>query len=518
MRLIIVLFCLSSFFSYAQELKKYEALYNHWNIEGFLTQFNRNVDSVGIVIQKNEYHALIISFYGIINFHEFEKTGDSLYYQRVVNQYKYFSDSSKLHYFDNGNAVGLPYLFAFNGLKAPWYSGMTQGTAVSYLLRYYKLTQDHTALDLAQKLIRFMLKTEADGGTIGRTKEGLLWIEEYPNCKQSKSVLNGFLNGLIGLKEYLGFFPEDENAKMIHDSCYSALFSTLSEYDTPTWTNYNRNGKTVTNGYMRYQLSEFDQLLNLYGDSRFRDEMMIWSKLAVNKLCKELKFYKNPDFQYAIDLIDEDNRFEFSDSSNFSKSLVNTVDDYSHYIGAKFKKMNLSFNSKQSFTELLFSENFKSDKISVAAFLNGIEQVARVQIGENSISIEGIIPYDSLSVNFSKKIKKSNQLLAVNVFDKYNYLVPFFGVVNIKNKFTLEKGKAYRILFSGNNLSNGKAFYRHADINANLVKQKYKIENSFNLSEFIFTAPENGIYEFFISYSLNLPNSFIADFELIEDF
>jgi len=164
--LISFFLILASFFYFevnAQELNTYECLYNHWEIEGFLKQFDRGLDNEGIVVQKSQYHALIISFYGIINFHEFEKTGDSIYYHRVVNQYKYFSDSSKLRYFDDGNAVGLPYLFNFGDLKSPWYSGMTQGTAVSYLLRYYKLTKDKSALDLSQKLVRFMLKNEEDG-------------------------------------------------------------------------------------------------------------------------------------------------------------------------------------------------------------------------------------------------------------------------------------------------------------------------------------------------------------------
>ena len=516
--LLSLLFCFLHLSAKSQTLKPYELIYNHWEIEGFLKQFDRGLDSNGVVIQKNEYHALIICFYGIINFHEFEKTQDSIYYDRCVNQFKYFNDTSKLTYFDNGKSVGLPYLFAFNGLKAPWYSGMTQGTAASYLLRYYKLTGNSKALDLTEKIIRFMLKPESEGGTISCTKEGNSWIEEYPNCKSSKSVLNGFINGLIGLNEYLLFFPEDKEAKRIHDECYDALFNSLKDYDTPTWTSYNLNKKSVSNGYMRYQISEFENLYNIYGDERFRLQMAIWSKLAINKLCKKLTFYKFPNFEYAENLKNKgEGRFEFNQKEKYQESLVNKVHNYSGYKNGGFKKGDFKFDGQHYYCEIEFSDLLKSDKLSITASLKEVNSSVNHEFDGTKLTVYSINGFDRLAVKFAKKVKKNNQLIAVREYSRYTYNLPFFGVVDIKKKFNLVEGKKYRVVYAGENLIDGKVFYRSASTVQELSKKVFSLENNFSLSELNFTAPETGSYEMFISYSICLPNSFLDDFDLIPE-
>ena len=512
--LIVVTFL--SFGAKSQSLNTYECIYNHWNIEGFLTQFNRALDDEGIVIQKGEYHALIISFYGIINYHEFLKTNDSLYYHRVVNQYKYFKDTSKLRYFDNGESVGLPYLFAFNGLTPPWYSGMTQGTATSFLLRYYSMTNDETALDLSRKLVNFMIKDEKNGGTMGVTKEGLPWIEEYPNCEKSKSVLNGFINGLIGLREYLEFFPKDTVVREIHDNCYEAMFSSLNMYDTPNWTTYNRNNKSISNGYMRYQLSEFDHMYNIYGDERLKQQMAIWSKLAVNKLCKELTFYKAPRFEYAKKIDSKGGGlFEFRENEKFQASLENKVEKYSIYQNGGFKKGDFKFDGQQYYCEIEFSDLLKSDQLSITAYLNEMNSVVNYEFDGTKLTVFSVNGFDRLAIKFAKKVKKNNQLIAVNEYNRYNYQLPFFGVVDISKKFNLEAGKKYRIVYVGKNLIDGKVYYRIAPSTQELGKKNFLFSNYFDLQELNFIAPETGSYELFVSYSIYLPYSYLDDFDLI---
>lgn len=503
----------------SQELNTYEAIYNHWEIEGFLNQFNRAIDNEGIVIQKGEYHALIISFYGIINFHEFLKTNDSVYYHRVINQYKYFKDTSKILFFDNGQSVGLPYRKPYNGLAAPWFSGMTQGTAVSYLLRYYKLTGDRSALDLSKKLVKLMIKPEKEGGTLGLSKEGCLWIEEYPNSLRSKSVLNGFINGLIGLKEYLEFYPEDSEVRSVHDECFDAMFLSLKEYDTHSWTSYNRNGKSVSNGYMRYQLSEFDQLFNIYQDTRLIRQMKIWSKMAINKLCKELTFYKYPKFQYADYLKEiETDRFVFSEKERFENSLVNVIKDYEHYQNSRLKKMNFKLSSGHYYLELEFKEDLYSNNLNIEVFKGNEKINSKHVLKENKIIIWSSHSFNEVSISLGKRTKKSNCLIAVKLYDKYKYDLPFFGVINVKNNFTLDKGKKYRIVYSGDNIIDGQVFYRFANSKEELKKQKFQLDNYFELSDLDFLAPESGVYEFFISYSINTPESYIEGFSLLDNF
>jgi len=521
--LISFFLILASFFYFevnAQELNTYECLYNHWEIEGFLKQFDRGLDNEGIVVQKSQYHALIISFYGIINFHEFEKTGDSIYYHRVVNQYKYFSDSSKLRYFDDGNAVGLPYLFNFGDLKSPWYSGMTQGTAVSYLLRYYKLTKDKSALDLSQKLVRFMLKNEEDGGTIGKSIEGGVWIEEYPNSKSSKSVLNGFINGMIGLHEYVQYFPNDEQAKKIHDLSYSEMFKTLSAYDKPSWTSYNRNGKSVTNGYMRYQLSEFDHLYNIYKDDRFIKQMKIWSYFAINKLCKELTFYKNPKFEYA-QLVEKSNEnYVFSENDRFINSLVE-IESEIDKVGFFKKSKKIKIDNLASVNYLALSFN-KSIRLNPENFIieasSGKEKVdISIKVRDSSIIVESLDGFKNLTVKLPKELSKKSVYVNASIYNKYSYNLPFFGAVQLGTQEYFDFGDEVKVDFNLDATNDATCFYRFAKSVPDLGRQKYDILKSFNPKTETIRIPESGYYQFFISFPITNPEMNLGTLKLIKN-
>ena len=253
----------------------------------WINENDRSFDANGIVIQKKSYHALSIAGFGIMNYEDFVVSGDSSSYKNVINQYKYFCDSTKVVYTDNYKGMGLPYKFIFFDMKPPWYSGMTQGVAISFLLRYYKLTGDSNVLEKVRQLAWFMLQPVERGGTIGKTPEGFAFIEEYPNSKKNPQVMNGFINGLIGLKEYLNFFPEDTLARRIHDESYETMIKTFREYDTSNnWTNYNRLKKPVTNLYMRYQITELEFLYSIYSDYRLIKQMMIWSYFAYTNWTK----------------------------------------------------------------------------------------------------------------------------------------------------------------------------------------------------------------------------------------
>ena len=93
--LIIVALYLFSSNSLAQTLKPYECL-EHFSIESYINQDSRSIDSKGIITQKKQYHALTVSFYGIMSYENFIKTGDSIYYRQAIDQFNYFRDSSKL--------------------------------------------------------------------------------------------------------------------------------------------------------------------------------------------------------------------------------------------------------------------------------------------------------------------------------------------------------------------------------------------------------------------------------------
>lgn len=264
-------------------LKEYTCLTKFISVEGWEKEKNVGFDGACILKVQERYHPLSITQYGIVNYYRFLETGDSGYLDRFLSQVSYFKDPSKVNLLHNGKSIGLPYTFLFQDLKAPWYSGMTQGSAISFLLRYFEFSRDSTILPTVRKIAHLMLLPEQQGGAISKTPEGLTWIEEYPNSKRSRHVLNGFINAWIGLYEYCLFFPDDTLAFRICDESYYALTHSLDKYEGINGALYNRSKSYCTNSYVRYQILEMEQLYELTREEIFRRQMMAWSHMIYKK-------------------------------------------------------------------------------------------------------------------------------------------------------------------------------------------------------------------------------------------
>lgn len=104
----------------------------------------------------------------------------------------------------------LPYLFDFplhgdrsEVLRAPWYSGMAQGMALSVFARLHALEGRPEDLEVARSLFASLRPhgrktpwvTAADSA-------GYLWIQEYPG-RHPDDTLNGFNFALFGVYDYL---------------------------------------------------------------------------------------------------------------------------------------------------------------------------------------------------------------------------------------------------------------------------------------------------------------------------
>ncbi len=511
-KIYLIFFLLIQFNSISQKLSTYES-FSHFDVDKYLQQYSRELDREGIVIQKKEYHALTISIYGIMNYDAFIETGDSCYYTQTINQFKYFKDPSKLVFMDYGRSAGLPYNFNFKGMIAPWFSGMTQGTAVSFLLRYYKLTSDKFALELCEKLIHLMLKKEADGGTIGRTKEGGMWIEEYPNAIGSKSVLNGFINGLIGLHEYCVFFPNDKNAKAIHDSCYTEMIENLDKYDNPNTTTYSRSVGSISNSYLRYELEEFDHLYSLYKDERLRDQMKIWSRFAVNKFDNELQFLKQPKYQFATVLLNDPIKgiCKFDNYSLFSLGLVNAIS-----LDTNGKVMRYQLETASYYCEIeIPNSRIEPGKIKIETKYQGNKIKPNISYSKNRIIIQSSQPMNEIKIILPKKRAYKNILLSVKSYDYRTCELPMFGIYSNNKKYALGKNEKYLFQSEKKNLTNAKVFYRYTPFCGNPETVKFTIYQSFNLSEGSFSAPAEGEYHFFICYDLTHPFSSLGGLKLV---
>lgn len=486
----------------------------HFDVTKYTKAADRTFDTNGIIMQKKIYHPLTISIYGIMSYDAFIRTGDSTHYYAVLHQYNYFADPSKLIYSDSNQSVGLPYQVNFKEMKAPWFSGMTQGTAVSFLLRYYALTKNETALELSKKIIHLMLKKEEDGGTIGRTAEGGPWIEEYPRSKGSKSVLNGFINGWIGLHEYCLMFPQEREAAAIRDSCYDQMINNMFRFDTPTGTSYNRNGGGISNMYLRYEIQEFDHLYALLRDVRLRNQMRIWARMAKDKIDKETPFYTLPLYQYATQLPGNpaNDSCVFNDSKNFAAGL--TVQPAAR---TKRHKVEYKFNDDRYYCELQITggEAAKNRRITFEASKDGEEVPVQCTYGDNSIVIESSSPFDKLELKYPSKKYREQCTATLRAYDYRVGALPMFAFFNFSRIENIDKGKTCYFEFEGLNLTNATVYYRFGKDSKLMLQEEFKIQQTFLLKGGTFTAPETGVYEFFVSYDVTHPRSTISKLKLV---
>ena len=92
------------------------------------------------------------------------------------------------------------------GLKAPWYSGLTDGMALTLLCRAYVITGNDTYKSAAALLYESVIKPVSKGGSLITLQNGDLWIEEYVENRLSdeyqSKVLNGMIYATFGVLDY----------------------------------------------------------------------------------------------------------------------------------------------------------------------------------------------------------------------------------------------------------------------------------------------------------------------------
>ncbi|MFN8397554.1 MAG: D-glucuronyl C5-epimerase family protein [Bacteroidia bacterium] len=509
--------------SLAQTLPRYSCQSKHFDVDLWMKQYKRTFDQHGVVLQDSQYHPLSIAVFGIMKYDQYLSTHDTLDYRHVLNQYAYFSRPGNITWIDDDKGAGLPYRKPFKDMKVPWYSGMTQGVAISFVLRYYALTQDPTAKVLAQKLAYFMLRPVDEGGTIAITPEALTWIEEYPKSQKSTHVLNGFINGLIGLHEYLIFFPEDTLARAVHDRAYAAMVKSFPKYDTHDWTNYNRNMIPVSNQYMRYQLMELEHLYELYQDPALIRQMMIWASFAYLKRDKEIQFYRNPDFQYGHRM-QVDGTLEYAQDSLFFAAGFRSITKS----GTKEKSMRLPLSWRPNkpiaidlpwptpYLVIRLSNPLSDPRLSGKAVNDaGAPIPLEFSYEGDAIHVHSCASFSKVSLRIEGSRPKPRQIKDIEAFDPDNIQVPHFIFDTLSPTPELTKGQSYRLTFDAENTCDLTIFYKHSTKSGIVLKR-----TSWQADQFIadpgqpFIAPSDGYYKFFYAFRYVRPNPSFRNFEI----
>jgi hypothetical protein len=163
-----------------------------------------NADEDGIaytvVNGRNYYHPGNIADEGIRFVDSYVRTGKPWYLDGALLR---AIKLRELGIVQNG-ALFVPYQFNYSAerLKAPWVSAYSQGLALSFFVRLYRVTGDQADLDTAQQVFRSFRRLGASSAFwVSYVRSGELWLEEYPSSRPTH-VLNVFGFATFGLYDY----------------------------------------------------------------------------------------------------------------------------------------------------------------------------------------------------------------------------------------------------------------------------------------------------------------------------
>jgi hypothetical protein len=177
-----------------------------------------------------------VILYGLGNHDAFLNSRDARFYDQMMCSVHWLEN----HYVALGDGIGwaneedIP---AYH-LKAPWFSGLVQGLALSLLIRANILEPGPTRGRLIREIWKGFHVPIDKGGFCRQIENGAIY-EEYPG-PQLDCVFNGMCHSLIGLWEAWksDFVPEAEED---FDRGISGLRSLLPRFVYRDWSLYSLN-------------------------------------------------------------------------------------------------------------------------------------------------------------------------------------------------------------------------------------------------------------------------------------
>jgi hypothetical protein len=139
------------------------------------------------------------------------------------------------------------YFFRFGGGRAPWLSGLAQGTAMQALSRGSRFFNEPRYLDVARR----GLGAFSHGPPIGvRVRTGVGSHYLIYSFNPGLRVLNGFLQSLVGLYDYAEA-ANDDRARELFRSGDRQARREVPRHDTGSWSLYSAGGNESDAGYHR---------------------------------------------------------------------------------------------------------------------------------------------------------------------------------------------------------------------------------------------------------------------------
>ena len=170
------------------------------------------------------------------------------------------------------------YRFDRYGLRDRWVSALTQGQAISLLVRGASYTGRREYLDLAEHAVRAF--TASSLPIVWHGADGSVFFEEYP-CAPPAHVLNGALIAWLGLWDYARA-RDDVAVRSFCLRTIESMTTTLPRYELGDWTRYDvQQARPTSPHYQELHAALAETMARIFpGDVRWRARAQRWRRAA----------------------------------------------------------------------------------------------------------------------------------------------------------------------------------------------------------------------------------------------
>jgi hypothetical protein len=220
-------------------------------------------------------HPVAQAQYALANLNSYRLTGDRIYLDRATANAERLLDTRT----EIAGGWYYPYAFdwSFYGdtiCKAPWYSAMAEGQALSTFVRLYETTRDERWRVAADATFESLAMEPVAGSAFSSwvDSDHHLWLEEYPqpDIVSSEKVLNGHIFAIFGLVDYWNLTHDQRVHRLIDGAVTTVQDTMLTGFRQPAWSSfYSMRHRQTNPSYHKIHVRQFLELFQLTHRARF---------------------------------------------------------------------------------------------------------------------------------------------------------------------------------------------------------------------------------------------------------
>ena len=229
-----------------------------------------------------QYNPIAIAQWGLGNYNLYARNGDAAAYAKFLKASNWLCERLEQnchglhvwnHYFDWDYR---------EKLKAPWYSGLAQGQAISLLVRAFADTGEQKYSNSAALAFKTFLADTASGGVTFEDAEKNLWFEEYLVFPPTH-VLNGFIWSAWGVYDYF-LSTGSREARGLFAAAVKTIAENLHRYDLGFWSRYELSGTLLpmiaSPFYHRLHVTQLRVMCRITSEKIFEQYARRWESYA----------------------------------------------------------------------------------------------------------------------------------------------------------------------------------------------------------------------------------------------